>query len=355
MKRMFASVGFLVLIMVTVVLATVTADVRHREDGVPGYVISQRIRARMELRRQERAPRLTSATRLPGAGPGYESISINGQMRTFVRYTPDSVLLARKRAPVVFLLHGAGGVAAHLAPYVGLNAVADREHFIVVYPQGIEKVWNDGRDPGDKASHKRGSEDDAAFLNLLADGLVADGVADPERIYLAGISNGGFMALNLACNPDSRFAAIASVIASLPEKAKPACTPRRAVPVLMINGTADPLVHYDGSASNTGIKGNLPVPATAQFFAELNQCGTATELSIDPRDTSDETRVSQRVWHGCRDGSGVALYTISGGGHQAPSTAKVTGGIVIDWAMGIRSRQIDTAETVWDFFKAHKR
>lgn len=356
MKRFVLLLAFLGLIAVPALLVAVMADVRQRdEEGVPGPVISRHIRQRMEQRHIERAPRLGSATRVPGGGPGYEAIDVKGQLRTFVRYTPDSVLLGQKRVPVVFALHAAKGTAARLAPYLGLNAVADRERFIVVYPQGIDNVWNDGRPAEDKGSKLTGGNNDILFLNLLADAMVADGVADPERIYLAGVSNGGFMTLTMACQSESRFAAFAAIVASLPAAEKVSCGPKRPVPLLMVNGTEDALVRYDGTEGQDGIKGNLPVPETAKFFAGLNGCGPFADTNLEAADVADTTRVTRRDWRECRAGSAVTLYTVNGGGHQAPATGPGSEGSLLEFVLGGRSRQIDSAATVWSFFKAYHR
>ena len=331
------------------------ADVRHREDGVPGPLIAQKIRDRMEQSRLDRVPRIGSAAQLPGGGPGYESILIGASLRTFMRYTPNSVLVSGKRAAVVFALHGAKGRAGKLQPYLGLNAVADKEGFIVVYPQGIDDVWNDGRENDDRGAKVLSAADDVKFLDLLADSLVASGVADPSRLYLAGVSNGGFMTMRMACAKSAKFAAFATVVASFPQAGRTDCKPGRPVALLMINGTEDALVRYDGGESRIGVKGNLPVPDAARFFADLDGCTSVTDFAIDKRDASDPTSVSQRLWTGCKDAASVALYTVTGGGHQAPATGKVSGGIILEWALGTRSRQLDTAETLWGFFKRYGR
>lgn len=355
MKRFLLFAAFLGLLIVPALLVAVVADVRQFDDGAPGPLISRRIRERIEMKEQQAAPRLGSATRLPGGGPGYESIDVNGKARTFMRYTPDRVLMAQKRVPVVFALHGARGSAAGLAPYLGLNAVADRERFVVVYPQGIDDVWNDGRPVENKGSKLAGGDNDFLFLNLLADALIADGVADPERIYLAGVSNGGFMALAMACQGPSRFAAFGAIVASLPETAKVGCGAKLPLPVVMINGTEDALVQYDGSEGRFGIKGNLPVPEAAQVFAKLNGCGSYEDAAVGSPGAADDTHVTRREWRDCRQGSGVALYTVQGGGHQAPATGTIAGGVLLDWVLGKRSHQIDTAEVLWTFFKAYHR
>ncbi|MEQ1697718.1 MAG: PHB depolymerase family esterase [Hyphomicrobiaceae bacterium] len=319
------------------------------QDRVPGDVIRDRIRDRMEQRRLERVPILGGAAKVPGAAPGYESIVIAGKTRTFMRYTPNRVL--GKKAPVVFALHGAKGTADRLAGYLGLNDVADREGFVVVYPQGEKNRWNDGRAADKTGGGEASDANDFEFLNRLADALVVQGVADRNRIYMLGVSNGGFMAFNAACNVASRFAAYASVIASMPVEAIAKCKPGRAVPVMMINATADELIKIDGGPGKFGISGNAPPMDVAKHFAELAGCKSVSAMALPDADPKDGTRVSLSSWGGCVPGSGIEFYAVDGGGHQAPARGKVTGGFVLDMFLGTRSHDIDTAEAAWAFFR----
>jgi polyhydroxybutyrate depolymerase len=325
------------------------------QDRVRGDAIRDRIRDRIEARRMDRAPQIGTAARAPGGGPGYESLMLKGVVRTFMRFTPNAVLMGGKRSPVVFALHGGKGTAAQLQSYLGLNAVAEKEGFLVVYPQGIENVWNDGRKSSITGDKYIQNVDDVGFLNALADALVAQGVADPKRMYIAGLSNGGFMTLNLACEGNTRFAAFGAVIASMPAAAQATCKPDRPTPVVMINGTDDALIRMDGAPGRLGIAGNLPPPAAAEVFAGLAGCKTAIETALPPRDPNDKTSIQQRVWNGCGAGSGVEFFTVKGGGHQSPTTHKASGGVFLDMFLGPRSTNLDTAETIWGFFKRFER
>jgi polyhydroxybutyrate depolymerase len=343
--------GHLLLLAALVSLAAPAAA----EERVPGGTIRDRIRERMESRRLERAPQVSGSAKVEGAKPGTESIVIKGVTRTFLRYTPNAVLLSGKRAAVVFALHGGKGTAGQLQGYLGMNAVADREGFIVVYPQGDKNRWNDGRTVVANGGGEISVADDMAFLNGLADALVAQGVADPKRLYAMGLSNGGFMSLALACSDANRFAAFGAVISSMPRAAKDACKPARALNVVMINGTDDKLIRYDGSPGRFGIKGNLPPAEAAAHLAKLAGCTASADTALPDRDPKDQTTVSKRTWTGCGSGS-IAFYTVKGGGHQAPATGNSkASNLLVDAFLGSRSRDIDTAETVWEFFKASAR
>ena len=344
MKRLMAAAAGLALV-------TILSPPGLSEDRVPGASIRDRIQDRMEKKRLERVPRLGSAANTPGAKPGYESIVIHGYVRTFMRYTPNAVLVAGKRSPVVFALHGAMSTADKIQGYLGLNAVADREGFVVVYPQGDNNRWNDGpparlTDDGDYSA-----ADDVGFLTGLADALVVQGVADPKHLYLTGVSNGGFMALRLACSQTSPFAAIGTVIASMPADAAAKCKPSGLVPLIMINGTDDEIVRFDGGNGKFGVSGNAPPMDVASSFATRSGCKTATETQLPDADPKDSTTVVLRAWTGCYPGGAVEFYTVKGGGHQAPAIGPKSGGVLLDTFGGTRSHDIDSAETIWKFFK----
>ncbi len=348
MKRVVAAIAGLTLLAVFV-------QPGSTQDRVPGEVIGDRIKQRMEKRRLERVPRLNGAANAAGAGVGYESIYIKGQLRSFMRYTPNRVLVAGKKAPVVFVLHGAMGTADQVQAYLGVNAVADREGFVAVYPQGENNRWNDGRPADLKAGKQSSNADDVSFLNGLADALAAEGVADPAKTYVVGVSNGGFLALALACSEEARFAGFGAVIASMPKAALAACKPSRAAPVVMINGTEDQLVRFDGGPGKFGISGNAPPADVAKHFAALAGCAGADDIALPDADVRDGTTVTQRRWTGCKPGGGVEFYTVKGGGHQAPATGKVSGGSVLEVLLGNRSHDFDTGDTMWRFFKQFAR
>lgn len=346
--------------LLTVSLAGVIAGIAAgagaagAEPRVPGNAIRDRILERMEQRRLERVPQIYAATRA-GAPAGYEAVNINGRIRVFKRYTPNRLLGSNRRVPVVFALHGAKGTADRLQAYLGLDAVAERDGFIVVYPEGEKHRWNDGRPPEVTGGNEFSTAADTAFINGLADALVTAGVADPNQMYLLGVSNGGFMGFTIACSGASRFAGFAAVIASMPADRLSTCKPGRPVPLVMINGTADSVIRFDGGPGRFGIRGNARPLAVAQHFAGLNGCADERSVELPDRAPKDRTRVTLTTWTGCDPKAGVSFYTVSGGGHQAPARSTVAGSRLLDILLGPRSRDLDTAEAVWAFFKGLRR
>ncbi|MCA8907068.1 MAG: hypothetical protein KDA64_04150 [Rhodospirillaceae bacterium] len=216
--------------------------------------------------------------------------------------------------PTVIVLHGGMGTGARIAASSGFAEAAAAAGFTAVFPDGLDRRWNDGR-----VGWRNGEgPDDVAFLSTLADALVADGIALPDRIYLAGISNGGMMSFTMACLASERFAGIGTVIANLPAGIGP-CAPA-AVPLVMVNGTDDPLVPYGGGG--VGIFGRrgevLGVEQTAGLFAVAFGCGGPTAAELADRDPGDGTTVTRIDWQGCLPGAGVTLYRVNGGGHTVP-------------------------------------
>jgi polyhydroxybutyrate depolymerase len=214
-------------------------------------------------------------------------------------------------APTLIVLHGATISAELTARWSGFAESAAKRGFASVFPEGISRLWNDGRGDGLSPS------DDVGFLRRLAQELTARGAAEPGRIYLAGISNGGMMTLRMLCEAPELYAGAATVIAAMPGETGASCRLRKPVPVIMFNGTADPLVPYEGGGVGfAGTRGSVwPAERTAEFIATANGCsGPATHPLR--RAAKEPIRVVRLDWSACSSGRGVTLYRVEGGGHQ---------------------------------------
>jgi polyhydroxybutyrate depolymerase len=275
-------------------------------------------------------------------------ISVDGVVRDYRMFRPKT----DKPLPVVLMLHGGTGTAANIEEYLNLTAVAARENFVAVYPQGVSRAWNDARTNKALMSPNASTADDVAFLNGLVDDLVAKGIADPKRIYVSGLSNGGFMAMRMACEAPERFAAFAQVIASAPLSGRETCRPKRALPVLMINGTDDALVKFAAAAA--AAQGNFGASELAAFWAARNGCTTSSESALPDLDPQDKSSVTFRRYVGCRVGGDVEFLAVKGGGHQPPSQGNVRNYPLLRGLLGVRNHDIDTAETFWSFFRRQK-
>jgi polyhydroxybutyrate depolymerase len=286
------------------------------------------------------------------AGPAQaDTIVIDGVTRTFTAQLPTS-----RPAPLVIVLHGNMQTSADMIAHTSWPTVAKREQFSVAFPDGLNRAWEDLR-PHDKRGGRTPPDgtDDVAFIAKLVEKYTADGVADPKRVYVTGLSNGGAMTMTLACKRADLFAAAASVIMNLTDDSAQACHPSRAVPMLIMNGTADPLVPYEGGrgTSRFAMDGFWSTEETLLFWRRINGCdaGDAASTDLDDRDTSDQTTVT-RVASRCPQGRDAVLYRINEGGHRMPASFPDTRfSRLVNFMLGPQNHDIDGAETIWAFFK----
>lgn len=255
--------------------------------------------------------------------------------------------------PLVFALHGGGGSARNMIDLTGgrLNALADRDGFYVVYPDGVENGWNDGRRDIQSIAHRE-NIDDVGFLRGLVAALGAEFSIDARRIAVAGISNGGMMSYRLACEaPEFRLAVpVASQISAL---LAPECRPPRPITVVMINGEEDPIVPYAGGPirlfSWTRSRGEvLSTDATYALWMKWNACApAAAEQALPDRDPADGTRAFVRRSGSCAGGVQTILYRIQGGGHAWPGGwAYLSEGLI-----GRTSRDLDVSELIAELLR----
>jgi polyhydroxybutyrate depolymerase len=262
------------------------------------------------MRRLFRAAALTA---LAAAGCGRallaEELRVNtaNGLRTAIVRPADEA-----RAPTVIVLHGALISAEYTVRWYGFSEAARRYGFAAVFPRGIALQWNDGRDAW------MSGVDDVGFLKRLARELVARGTADPARLYMVGISSGGMMTFRMLCEAAELFAGAGTIIASMPAAAGAKCRPGRPVPVVMFNGTADPLVPYRGGGVGFGgWQGRVwSAEGTAAFLARGNGCGPASKARLGGGSPPGAIRIVRFDWQRCSSQRGVTLYRVEGGGHQ---------------------------------------
>jgi polyhydroxybutyrate depolymerase len=254
------------------------------------------------------------------------------------------VLPARRRpAPTVLVLHGAFNSAPGTARRFGFAEAAAVRGFTAVYPEGVKRQWNDGRE-----DHSWGP-DDVGFLRQVVGKLVGMRVADPDRVYIVGISNGGMMALRMLCEASELFAGAGTVIANMPTRIGPTCRPQRAVPIVMLNGTADPLIPYAGGGVGPLSLGGFVWGSerTAAHVARANGCGPArnyTDVS------TEEMSITRIAWSGCKPDATVTLYRVNGGRHEVFGRPPV-----LPAMLHTRRHEISAAETIMAAFENRVR
>jgi polyhydroxybutyrate depolymerase len=282
------------------------------------------------------------------SGNFQENIAVGDVNRTYTLHQPATIGAAGL-VPLVLAFHGAGGQGPSMAGLTGLNAVADQQGFVVAYPDGIDRHWNDGRPVGRQGPGTQ--YDDVAFVRALIDHLTTTRPIDPARVYATGMSNGAIVSQRLACDLSDKIAAVAPVAGSLAEALAPICTPNRPVPILMIMGEADPFVPWaGGQVKGLGFGPVLSVADTIAYWVTHNGCNPIPTITQEPdRAPDDGTTVRRESYTGCRANADVILYAVTNGGHAWP------GGIqyLPESTIGKTNRDIDATTIIWDFFAAH--
>lgn len=273
-----------------------------------------------------------------------------GAKRTYRLVVPER-LTPGVKPPLLLILHGGGGTGRGIERLVGtsINALANRDGWLVAYPDAWHHHWNDGRDDTTSESHRK-HVDDVGFIGRLIDRLVADRNADPGRVFVAGISNGGMMACRLACEASDRIAAIGVVASSFPKRLVETCRPARPVSAIFLCGTADPLVPYEGGFVKAGRKTRgevIGVREGVRLLAGLAGCTKRPGAEPLPDlDLEDGCRATRETWDPGPDGARVVLYEIAGGGHTWPGGRAY----LPKFLVGPVCRDLDGSAVLWEFF-----
>ena len=308
---------------------------------------------------------IAAATETQAAELEKHTVIHDGMTREFLVYDPRAQTNQPASAtprPLLIVLHGGGGSAEKFAKMLkgdsSINALADREDIILAYPQGIGKHWNDGRG-AEHIETQVENYDDVGFISALIDRMTMDGSVDTKRIYATGPSNGGFMSNRLACDLSDKIAAVGIVIATMPEKMEQPCKPQHPVSVLIMNGTEDPLVPFNGGdvRLSKGGRSRGKILSTEKTFGFwLQQAGyTKPPASLRPTalpdtDPKDKTRVYLQSYDGAA--ASVALYTVDGGGHTWPGGRHMP---LLGSIVGTTSQDINATAVIWDFLKKHPK
>lgn len=257
---------------------------------------------------------------------------------------------------LVVVLHGAGasaeqvmGLAFPPSPLSVWLEIAAREQLVVIAPNAGKGGWTDCFASSERVARK----DDVGFIGALIDGAIAEHDVDPARVYLIGVSRGGWMAYAAASALPHKLAAFSSVLAGMPPpgRIKEPATP---LPALIFGCTADPLIRYHGGKPWYAFRFAEPVRSIEdsahawRALAGLPDTPQVTRLAVaDPR---ARTRVTRSIWGGNPAGMQVGLYRIEGAGHAEPSRLKRYPRF-INWLTGLQNGDLEVAEAAWDFFR----
>ncbi len=275
-------------------------------------------------------------------------LTYDGLKRTYVYYVPEKV---SEHPPLIVALHGGGGSGKDMERLTNyrFNSLAEEEGFVVVYPDAVDKHWNDGRGLSFYTSQAN-NIDDVGFIEKLIDLFQEVLGIDTTRVYVTGMSNGALMSYRLACEITDRIRAIAPVAAGMGKKLYQQCHPSHGLPVLQIHGTEDPLAPYDGGLlhfQDLPLGYVLSVSETVNYWASIDNCQKESDWIYWKDKYDDGTTVKEKIFSNCDDGYGVKQITIIGGGHTWPDGFQYFPVSLI----GITTHEFDGAEVIWDFFK----
>lgn len=275
------------------------------------------------------------------------SLSTNVRARTFQEFVPTA---CSPGAPLLLVLHGSRGDADQMRRYTGyeFERLADAHGFIVVYPEGYLRYWNDARRKGNWPAKTLGV-DDVGFLRDLVQHVHEEHGRGP--VFAAGYSNGGHMCFRLALEAPDLVDGVAVFGANMPTDDNCVSPPAtRPVPAMFVNGTRDPINPYDGgrvAIFGFGDRGTVRSSvASAEYFARLLGTDAKGEQpeAVVPAASDRATWVEHRAWTGLRGGE-VALYTVHGGGHTIPQSRYRFPRLI-----GPTETRFDAPAACWAFF-----
>lgn len=257
-----------------------------------------------------------------------------GLTRDYRIYIP-AIYSPGTSVPVVFNLHGYGSNNVEQEFYGDFKAIADTANFIIIHPNGTpdlggELNWN---------SFNISTVDDLGFLSRLLDTVIANYSVNTNRVYSTGMSNGGFMSYELACNLNDRFTAVASVTGSMTPANMNGCTPARPTPIMQIHGTADGVVPYAGNSFSA------PIETLVSNWVTKNGCNiTPITVNVPNTNTTDGCTATHYTYTGGNNGATVEFFKVTGGGHTWPG-APIT--------VGVTNMDFSASKEIWRFFSQH--
>lgn len=293
---------------------------------------------------------LSAQSNFPAKGDLATAQRVNLEFDGLERYYLIQPVHAPGLHPVVILLHGSTQTADGVWKQSSLPTLAARDGFIFVAPNGVGTHWNDGR--GMALGGNPSTADDVGFLKEVIRQVVRNYSGDPDAVFMAGISNGGFMTFRFACEAGEQLHAAANTISTLPLDMTKSCK-APPMPWLSFNGTDDPLVSFNTTHAHKNSMGKripdlLSADDTFKFFAGRNQCGPINAGEKLPHlNADDPTWIEKRT---CKDRQGIQSlqYVVHNGGHSLPDLQLKP---LIRKVLGNSSQDIDGGEMLWNFFK----
>ena len=282
-----------------------------------------------------------------------QTIAVDGLDREYHLFIPSEPT----NAPIVFLFHGNGsshdaliGLSNGSAPYKLWLDIAENENIILAIPNGTlgsngKRGWNDCRE--DASTNP--DSDDVLFISSLIDYIIDSYLANSKRVYLAGTSNGGHLSIRLAEEIPEKITAFGAIVASNSANSK-CINSNIPVSALIMNGTDDPILPYEGGEMASDRGEVLSTDETIQYWIDKNQTDTIAEIfTFEDINSVDDCTVERKIFRNGTNNTEVALYQIIDGGHNEPSIEERYNNLYL-LLVGNQNADIEMANEVWSFF-----
>jgi len=289
-----------------------------------------------------------------------QEIEVDNQTRYFTAVQPDSYETGK---PAVVLLHGG---TQSMRKVLGRNTttkrwleLAERDGFLLLVPNGVNfrgndaygdrQSWNDLRPGRDR---RRSRADDVAFIKAVVDWATQEQGIDRSRVYVTGASNGGMMALRLLVELPEYFAAAAVFSASLPQNEIP--YPAQGTPIMIMNGTDDPLVPWEGGTVSQGADPVRSIEATVDYWIRINGANrsAAAKNTLSNNSSTDGCKITETSYPTPGSQLPVVLfYRVEGGGHSIPAIDPPRYPPAIQQRIGRQCQDVNGVDLAWEFMK----
>ena len=289
---------------------------------------------------------------LCGAFTGEKTFPHEGLQRTYWLHVPTNVM---PDAPLVVVIHGYTSAAKYIMDYSQMNVIADREGFVVAYPQGTVDLrgntfFNVGYD-----FHRDSTVDDLSFIRELTLDVRQRYDLSPSKTFATGMSNGADVSYMLACTSADIFRAVAPVAGVLMKGIADSCNTSKAIPVFEIHGTTDDISLWEGDMDNSdGYGAYYDLPSSTQFFVEAMGLSEKTSTSLEDKDPNDGSSITFERYFRKDNNQQVWFYIIEGDGHHWPGAQVPWWQYPMDWVRAQSgNRDINASEEVWSFFSEY--
>lgn len=262
-----------------------------------------------------------------------DSILVNGHLRGFHFIAPPNL---KAGGSLVFILHGSGGNGKNMIQRTSnLAQLAPTENIVLVYPNGYKNYWNECRKAANSEANMININEEAFFNSMIQYFLMKYKIND-KRVFAVGTSGGGHMCYKLAMTIPEKFAAVTAIIANLPDTDNMDCTEANvAIPIMIVNGTADPLNLYEGGMMKSGnfIMGNVrSTDRSFHYWATLAGYEGDPAKELLPDNDPSDGKTIERYTYKEKGKPEVVLLKVIGGKHDYP-------------------KDIDVHVEAWNFFK----